>query len=151
MRQIYTPRAPLPGTNGERILAHCRDRDGSFLTVQERDRITCRQLNADGYLVRDRRNGELWYWTELGRDILELMYRRRSRAEVSVPPLEPLPVERQVWQGVDGHGKPYTLVDGILPFPVIADPEPVAEQTALKRLVPYAGKDVNEPIARVFR
>jgi hypothetical protein len=152
MRQIYTPRAPLPGSNGERILTYCRDHDGSYRTTQEKDRLTCRQLNADRYMSRDRLDGELWYWSELGRDILELMYMRRQRLVMVPPSLMGPQSYKAVWHGIDARGNAYTLTEGahlqiIEPKKVI----PEVPRRRLKHKVPFAGRDLSSPLLRVSR
>lgn len=94
----WIEKVPLPGTNGERILKYCRDNDGYFVCQREGDRISCRLLNQDGYLVRDHYDSGKWYWTILARDTLEQMEARRMRLAIdTVPSLaSPEPKERKV-------------------------------------------------------
>ena len=148
---VWIPRAPLPGSNGERILTYCRDHDGSYRTWEEKDRMTCRQLNADRYMARDRLDGELWYWTELGRDILELMHQRRERLQVTPPSLEGPQTHKAVWRGIDARGNEYVLTKDAHLTIMESEKKPVVPVRRLKHRIPFAGKDINEPLARIDR
>lgn len=122
---VYVERNPLPGTNGEKIRRFCRDNDGYYISERQGDVITCRQLNADGYLVRDRRDGHVWYWTILGRDVLDRMEARREGVEI--PSL-------------------ITLVPKSVPMAAVSpkpEPSPKPERKVRRVIprIPYAGQE----------